>query len=973
MDIDRLTEVEFRPGTLHWQESVFTIGNGYLGTRGSFPEGYPSEQAATFIHGVYDDVPIYTTELVNTPNWIHLEISINGRPFRMDLGELQHYQRDLDLSTGILTRHVTWQSENGDRAELTFEQFASLANPHVAAIRCQVKSINFTGELEVQAGIPGYVDNVGQVHWNWLDQGRIHPKELFLSLQTRSSKVELCEACHLELIGSEEPTYEFCDSRWFPILSTRVRVKPGSTVVAEKLVCIHTNRDSKDTVEAAQKGLEAAAKKGYTRLRAEHVAAWAREWENCQINIEGDEEADRAMRYNLFQLLIAAPRHDDRVSIAARALSGFGSRGHIFWDAETYILPFFTFTQPEIARNMLMYRYHNLPGARRKAAKRGYEGAMYPWESAINGDEVTPTWLPAGEDRIPVRIWTQDLEHHIVADVAYGTYQYWRATRDDAFMRDFGSEIILETARFWGSRADWDATRSRYLIGNVMGPDEYHDHVNNNAYTNGMARWNLTVALETKDWMESAHPHKAEGLIERIDLRGEETEHWREVINHLDVIYEPSNRLYEQFEGFFDRQDIKLSDYEPRAISMQSLLGTEDVQKYQVIRHPDVLMMLYLLRHLYDSKTLEANWDYYTPRTDLTFGSALGPAIQAAIAAYLGKTEDAYRHFMRVALLDLQDLYGNTFNGIHAAAAGGLWQAAVFGFGGLQIRPEGPSVRPNLPQAWKSLAFRVKVRGKAYDFDLRPSGTSVSGSRARHPSSGPRFPIRGAIFNLEGVLTDTSEQHYLAWQQLADESDISFDRDRFEFLRKMPTRDALLFLMDGRPESDLKIKEMIDQKNTYYLDNLEELTPKDVLPGALRFLEEVHTGGLRVAIGSTGANSRVILERVGLLDFVEAFADDTTVSRNIPAPDIFLHAAGQLGVPAEQCMVFENSESGIEAARAGGLWAIGVGPDEQVKNAHIALPALEKVSWKNLLAQLQQANNNRPGERQANSSASHKE
>lgn len=975
MDTDRLSEDTFHPGTIHWQESVYTIGNGYLGTRGTFPEGYPGEQAATFIRGVYDEVPIFTSELANTPNWIQLEISLNGRPFRMDLGQVRQYQRTLDLSTGILARRVVWQSENGDAVDLSFEQFASLANPHLAALRCRVKSLNFSGELELQAGLPGYVDNVGQVHWNWKNQGRSGPRDLFLHLQTRSSKVELCEAGRMDVSGAGEALYEFCDSRWFPLLSARVRVEPDAVVTVDKLVCIYTSRDSAEPVEAAQKGLAAAAKKGYSRLRADHVAAWAREWEACQVSIEGDAEADHAMRFNLFHLLAAAPREDERASIPSRGLSGFGSRGHIFWDAEIYSLPFFTFTQPEIARNLLMYRYHNLPGARRKAARKGFEGAWYPWESASSGDEVTPTWLPdESGDRVPVRIWTQDLEHHIVADIAYGTYQYWRATRDDAFMQNFGAEIILETARFWGSRASWNAERGRYLISNVMGPDEYHDHVDNNTYTNAMARWNLTIALEIKEWLESAHPHSAQSLLGKIDLRSEYEEHWREVINHLEVLYDPSTRQYEQFEGFYGLKEVQMNDYEPRAISMQALMGLEEIQKLQVIKHPDVLMMLYLLRHLYDSKTLEANWGFYTPRTDSTHGAAIGPAIGAALAAYLGKSEDAYWHFMRAARLDLQDLVGNTYNGIHAAAAGGLWQAAVFGFGGLRLGPDSPSVHPNLPRAWERLSFRVKVRGKPYDFELRSSGVKANSRRARRPSGGPRFPIRGAIFDLEGVLTDTREHHYLAWQRLMDEHEISFDRDRYEYTHKLPDREALLFVLEGKQVTEKKIKEMLDQMNSYAQEYLEELAPRDILPGALRFLEEVHSGGLQVAIGSTSPHSRLILEKIGLRDYVEAIADDTSVSRNRPAPDIFLHAAGQLGLPGEQCMVFESTESGIEAALSGDMWTIGVGTEEEpLKKAHLVLPSLAEANWRSLLHQLERLKPGRSEERQKDSSSRHKE
>lgn len=713
-----IVDTTFDSDALHHKETVYTIGNGYLGTRGAFEEGYPGDLPLTLVHGLFDDVPIVNTELVNAPNWLHLIVFINGERFRMERGEVLDYGRDLNLRTGVLTRRVRWRSPAGQTVELVFERFASLADPHVLGLRCRVTSIDASGDVEIRAGVPGHVDNQGFLHWAWRDQGSVSERGAYLSVETRATGIRLCEACDLRVQAGAPVTYATQNCDWTPTVVARTTLAPGENLVADKVVTLFTSRDVAAPQEAAPRALEASVALGYDALRAAHDAAWAETWARCNVTIEGDDEADRALRYSLFQLLIATPQDDEHVSIPAKSLSGFGYRGHVFWDTEIFMLPFFIYTQPDLARNMLMYRYHTLPAARRVAAEQGYEGALFAWESALTGEETTPRWVPDPANDELVRIWSGDIEIHIAADVAYGVHQYWAVTGDDAFMRDYGAEIVLDTARFWASRAEWNAERGVYEINDVIGPDEYHDHVDNNAFTNRMAQWNLETAFDVLVWLRRKHPWKAAALVERLDLSEARLAHWHDVIDRLVILQDPETGLFEQFEGFFELRDVDLEDYEPRQISLQMLLGIEGVQDYQILKQADVLMLLYLFRSLYDEDVVQVNWDYYTPRTDHTYGSSLGPAIQAALAARQGAVEEAYEHFMRAARTDLLDLRGNTVDGIHAASAGGLWQAAVFGFGGVQFTEEGLIADPRLPPGWKRLAFRLQYQGEWYDFDL---------------------------------------------------------------------------------------------------------------------------------------------------------------------------------------------------------------------------------------------------------------
>jgi beta-phosphoglucomutase len=880
-----------------------------------------------------------------------------------------------------LSRDVRWQSPAGRTVDVHFERFASLDDPHLLVVRCQVTPLDFSGTIKVQAGLSGYAENEGVLHWRVVGQGSDASK-IWLHLATRHTGIELGMASALSVEGGGDTYQRAIQCAGLPAHVVRCHARPDKTISLTRVVAAYTSRDldrtpvtprpahpgAPDPLQAAQARLSnlSAAHLAYRDLFSAHAAAWAGLWRDCDVVVEGDPDAQLALRYNLFQTLIAAPRRDDaggggKASIGAKTLSGFGYRGHVFWDTEIFIVPFLTHTQPDVARDVLTYRYYTLPGARRKARTAGYEGAWYAWESADTGDEVTPRWVPDPHSGELVRIWPGDIELHLNADVAYAVWRYWQATGDDEWMRHFGAEIVLDTAVFWGSRAGWNEARARYELCDVIGPDEYHDHVNNNAFTNEMVRWHLETALHVLGWLRRHDSEHADELARRLDLSTERLRRWTDVIGCMFVPHDPESRLIEQFEGFFDLEDVDLEVYEPRVRSMQAILGIEGANRVQVIKQADVLMLLYLLPDRYDADTLRTNWDYYAPRTDHTYGSSLGPCIHAILACEVGSVQEAYEHFMRAALVDLQDVRGNTADGIHAASAGGLWQSAVFGFGGVRLTPDGPVAHPRLPAHWTRLKFRLCYRGQWYDFDLQPAASS------QQPAVGdpqlptfpiPHFPtsplpdIRGVIFDLDGVLTDTSEFHYLGWQRLADEEGLPFDRQANEALRGIARRDSLLRLLDGRPATEEEIREMMARKNRYYQQYIEDVTPENLLPGALSLLKELRAARVKVAIGSASKNAATVIERLGIGDLVDVISDGYSVEQQKPAPDLFLHAADQLRLPPGQCVVVEDAASGVEAALAAGAWAVGIGPQERVGKAHVVLPDLRDVRWVDLKARL---------------------
>jgi kojibiose phosphorylase len=710
-----VTEDPFDPKTQLHKETIFTIGNGYLSTRGALEEGYPGDHRATFVHGVFDYAPIVFTELANAPDWLPLTVTLNGERFVLDRGTVEACRRELDLRTGVLTRTVRWRSPKGEAATLIFERFCSLADEHVLALRCRVIP-EFEGTVEFRAGLHGHTDNEGLAHWRWAGQGG-EGGVVWLRNRTRQSKVELVLAMRLLGVAGKQVSRALWDVPNAPTEVLTLTARPGQELIVDKFVGIATSRDGGDPCARAAQHVQAVV--DWPAAFNANAVAWAKEWDRTDVIIEGDEEAQISLRFNLFQMLIAAPRHDDRVNIGAKTLSGFGYRGHAFWDTELFMLPLFTYTAPHIARNLLNYRYNTLPAARGKAKENGYEGAWFAWESAETGEEVTPTWIPDFHDKKKLaRVWTGDLAIHISTDVALGAYQYWQATGDDAWYAERGAELILDTAKFFASRAEWKPQAGRYEYNDVIGPDEYHDHVNNNAFTNRLAQWNLQTALEALDWLKLHAPAQAAALTQRLDLSEARLARWRDVIEKIYLPIQPDG-LIEQHAGYFKLKDVNLADYEPRTKSMHEIFGIEAAKDYQAIKQPDVLQLQYVLRDHYSDEAVRVNYDYYDPRTDHTYGSSLGPSIMAIMACDVGKPEAAYEHFIRAVRADLRDVRGNAKDGIHAASAGGTWQAVVFGFGGLRVSPTGWTTRPRLPQHWKRLAFKFFQRGQLQDVDIR--------------------------------------------------------------------------------------------------------------------------------------------------------------------------------------------------------------------------------------------------------------
>jgi kojibiose phosphorylase len=718
-----VAEAAFDPTSQLHKETIFTIGNGAFCLRGSLEEGYPGDMPACFVHRVWDDMPINFTELANIPRWTGVDIWVDGERFRLDRGQVLGYRRWLDLRNGVLTRTVRWQPrKNGPVLEVGFERFINLADPHSAAVHVWLRVVDGQIDVRLRTGVNAHVENTGLLHWDLVNQAASLDTAA-VHVRTRATGIDLGVAAAVNMSGTRPWQAAFCDADGQPAIERQLTLVANDSVSLQKFVAVVSSCDAPDPMALAVAKAQAGQAAGYSAWRAASDAAWAKTWDDMDVVIEGDIEAQLAMRFNIFQLVIAAPRWTERASIGAKTLSGFGYRHHVFWDTEIFILPMFAYAQPELAGHMLLYRYHNLLGARQKAAGNGYGGAQFPWESAADGTEVTPTWVPHFADPTKmIRIWTGDIEIHITADVAYGVMQYWHVTGDDAWMRDYGAEIVLDGASFFASAAQLEAD-GKYHYRNVIGPDEYHDRIDDSAFTNAMARWHLETALEVLTWLRREHPEKHVQLTDALNLTSERLAHWAHVIGAMFISVDPETGLMEQFSGYFELEDADLAVLRDpaRSKSMQALLDIEGCAATQNLKQPDVLMLQYLLPERFTAEQVRVNYDYYDPRTDHEHGSSLGPSISAVMACRVGDAEGAYQHFMRAARADLRDVRHNASDGIHAASAGGLWQAAVLGFGGLQLHDDGSwTMQPQFPHHWTRLAFKFYARGQQQAIDIRP-------------------------------------------------------------------------------------------------------------------------------------------------------------------------------------------------------------------------------------------------------------
>lgn len=697
-------------------ETIFTLANGYLGIRG-IEEFSNYKIRGTYIAGLFDKSEAQVTELVNLPNPFSITLYIDNTPIDLDNAEILNYERRLNMLDGILESSYELRiKEKIIKIEST--RFVSRANIHRLGVRYKIVPINFSGKVIVENAIEtdtfnGILEPLNKIqHYEVTKVSDIYPG-LGVCVKTKDKGIGVSIVSRI--CGKNEKGEEVLKFRKYrninnkPVEIYTVFVTQNEVVTLEKYISIYTEKETSEAFKSAEYELDEFMNDGFESELASHMSKMRQVWERMDIEIDGDELAQQGIRFNLFNLYACAP-DDPRVSIGARGLHGEGYKGHVFWDTEIFMFPFFLYTLPEYAKKLLLYRYNTLDGARRNAQLNGYRGAQFPWESADDGSEVTPKW---GEDYLgnPVRIWTGDEEFHIGSDIAVAIVHYYMATDDAQFMYDYGVEMLLETGRFWATRVEYNDEKDRYEINKVIGPDEFHEHVNNNVYTNYLARWNLLKAAEFYNWLKEKNKVKFEKLKNCLGLTDEEVESWRKIAHKIYIPKKEGEDLIEQFEGYFQLEEHEITEWDenglpkwPKTVDLRKLSETK------LIKQPDVVMLMLVLPEEFSHEEMKTNYEYYEKRT--MHKSSLSPSMYSIMGLKVGDVHNAYKYFMKTVLVDLENNQGNTNNGFHAASAGGAWQSLVYGFGGVTLNSEGMlEFKPWLPENWKKISFNLNYRG----------------------------------------------------------------------------------------------------------------------------------------------------------------------------------------------------------------------------------------------------------------------
>lgn len=711
-------------------EAIFCQGNGYIGLRSALEEEYVGETRNLFVTGTFNKFDENeVTELPNMPDMTKIVLMIDGKRFCMTDGILHDYHRVLNLKNGEVIRTVLWESPEGKKVSFEFKHMTSMDNEHVMVSKVTIRP-EADIDLKVISGIDGRVSNSGSQHFAEGKRRIYDYKYLEMISETTQSKVTAALHCaHKFTVNGHtaKPSLLPIIARREIKLSAEIQVKAGEAFCVEKFSTVHTTRDlayrnagSAEALEALKNDSKQMIMKiyesDYETLLEESTAVWQKIWEREDILIDSENPIDQlAMRFAIYHLNIMVKKDDNRVGIGAKAMSGEGYKGHSFWDTEVFILPYYMMTQPNTAKMLLEYRYNTLDGARRKAKENGYEGAMYPWESAwIDDGEVTPLWGEADVvtgETLP--ILTGLIEQHISADVSFAVWQYYNATQDEDFMNRCGYEIIMDTARFWASRLEWNEALERYEINDVIGPDEYSEHVNNNAYTNYLAAYNMKLAVTLMDGLASGSETQ-KAVFERLNQALDLDRTKKLIQERLPKVYLPKpdemTGIVPQFDGYFDLKEIDLKKYKESTVvgTIYKDYNMEQISAMQVLKQSDLVVLMYLLDDLFDGETKKKNYFYYETRT--LHDSSLSKSTHSVLANDLGLHDEAYAFFKGASTVDLGEEMRSSNAGIHSASMGGVWQSTVLGFGGVRIVDGKLRIAPSLPKQWKKLEFNIVWR-----------------------------------------------------------------------------------------------------------------------------------------------------------------------------------------------------------------------------------------------------------------------
>lgn len=747
----KITYHRYKPSQEGLRESLCTLGNGYLGTRGAAYESAASRinYPGTYIAGLYNKLKtnilgraIYNDDLVNCPNWLFLTFKLEGGEWITPLNcKIDNYYQELDMRKGVLLRNIRIQDDKGNRFSVISQRIVHMGNPHQAAIKYSIISETYQGRIIVRSALDGTVENKGvdryrdlkSKHFKNFSLGNFSKNGIFLSVDTTNSKVNVVLAARtciydgnkeikpVRITNSKDAKRVFQD---FEIIVSNNRYD------IEKIVAIYTSKDKckGSPMKLAINSVKRAGR--FKPILEFHKKAWISLWEKYDIKVEGDIFSQKVLRLHTFHLLQTVSNHNKNIDagVTARGLHGEAYRGHVFWD-ELFIMPFYDLRLPKVSKAILLYRYRRLSQARKAALKNGYKGAMFPWQSSSTGEEETQTiHLNPLSGK-----WGPDYSHnqrHVSFAIAYNVWQYCKRTRDIDFIIKYGAELLLSIAQFSLSLLEYNIKDKFYHTNGLMGPDEFHEKIpgryksglKDNAYSNLMIVWVLQKSLKIADIL----PDKdRKNVLDKIGLTEEELKTWVKISSKVKISFNEEG-IASQFDGYFDLHELNWKYYKSKYGNIQRMdriLKSEgkSPDKYKVSKQADFLMIFYLLPfqelkklfqslgHHFNKTKLRDNYEYYIKRT--THGSTLSKVVHSYIANLLGKGEESWKLFMDVLKSDIYDSQGGTTpEGIHTGVMGGSIVIAIKGFVGLSIMEDRIKIDPNLPKHWDKVEFKICYR-----------------------------------------------------------------------------------------------------------------------------------------------------------------------------------------------------------------------------------------------------------------------
>ncbi len=761
----RLVESEYSAEDLGLTETLFAVGNGYLGLRGNVEEGRETHAHGTFINGFHETWPIRHAEeafgfarvgqtIVNVPDNKTIKLYVDDEPMLLSVADIESYERSLDFRDGVLRRSIVWRTPAGKRVAVSSTRMVSLTQRHMAIMTFEITMLDEEApvvissqtlnrqdgrdEYHVRAAAMGagvdprraeaFESRVLEPQSNWWQDHR-----MILGYRCVNSRMTLAVGVDHEIVTDNVyRTFTSTDEDTGKMVY-RVQAEPGRPIKVIKVVAYHTSRGVpvRELVDRCRRTLDRVREHGidpeFTAQRSWLDAFWAR----SDVVVHGQPAVQQAVRWNIFQLAQATARAEQS-GVPAKGVTGSGYGGHYFWDTEIYVLPFLTYTSPQMTRSALRFRYNMLEAARRRATDLAQSGALFPWRT-INGEEAS-AYYAAGT-----------AQYHIDADIAYALCRYVAASGDQDFMNREGVDILVETARLWADLGFWrengDGRRSFHIHG-VTGPDEYTTVVNDNLFTNVMARFNLAKAAEQLRAMESGLPAAYARVRERLQLDADEIDEWSAAADAMAIPYDESTGINPQDAQFLDREvwDLRKTpaDKRPLLLHYHPLV----IYRFQVLKQADVVLALFLQGDHFTAEQKRVDFEYYDPIT--TGDSTLSGVVQSVIAAEVGYRSLARRYFHNALFVDLADLHGNSRDGVHVASTGGVWNALVFGFAGMRDYNGQITFDPRLPAEWAGLTFHLTLRGTRVQVDLAQDSMAfsvVEGAAAELSVRGHRFTV----------------------------------------------------------------------------------------------------------------------------------------------------------------------------------------------------------------------------------------